>query len=86
MGVTLVAVAGMAFTAPARAESKEIVYLTPGLDLPFWRYLSKGIEAEAKKEEPKKEEPKKPDARKPEEPDDDVNAPPPGTITTALPR
>ena len=33
--------------APGR--SKEIVYLTPGLDLPFWRYLSKGIEAAAKK-------------------------------------
>ncbi len=34
---------------PARADAKELVYLTPGLDLPFWRYLSKGIEAEAKK-------------------------------------
>ncbi len=34
----------------AQAASKEIVYLTPGLDLPFWRYLSKGIEAAAKKE------------------------------------
>jgi ribose transport system substrate-binding protein len=42
--------ASFAFAAPARAENKEIVYLTPGLDLPFWRYLSKGIEAEAKKE------------------------------------
>ncbi len=29
---------------PARAASKSIVYLTPGLDLPFWRYLSKGVE------------------------------------------
>jgi len=28
----------------ARAAEKTIVYLTPGLDLPFWRYLSKGIE------------------------------------------
>ncbi len=34
---------------PARAAAKEIVYLTPGLDLPFWRYLSKGIESGAKK-------------------------------------
>jgi ribose transport system substrate-binding protein len=33
----------------AWAASKEIVYITPGLDLPFWRYLSKGIEAAAKK-------------------------------------
>lgn len=31
-------------SVPAFAESKEIVYLTPGLDLPFWRYLSKGVE------------------------------------------
>ena len=34
----------------ARAASKTIVYLTPGLDLPFWRYLSKGVEAAAKDE------------------------------------
>ena len=33
---------------PARAAAKTIVYLTPGLDLPFWRYLSKGVEAAAK--------------------------------------
>jgi ABC-type sugar transport system substrate-binding protein len=46
----LAVAAGFGFAAPARAENKEIVYLTPGLDLPFWRYLSKGIEAEAKKE------------------------------------
>jgi ribose transport system substrate-binding protein len=46
----LTVAAGLAFNAPARADNKEIVYLTPGLNLPFWRYLSKGIEAEAKKE------------------------------------
>jgi ribose transport system substrate-binding protein len=32
----------------SRAASKDIVYLTPGLDLPFWRYLSKGVESAAK--------------------------------------
>jgi simple sugar transport system substrate-binding protein/ribose transport system substrate-binding protein len=32
----------------ARAAGKTIVYLTPGLDLPFWRYLSKGVESAAK--------------------------------------
>jgi ABC-type sugar transport system substrate-binding protein len=37
-------------TGGAQAQNKEIVYLTPGLDLPFWRYLSKGIESVAKKE------------------------------------
>lgn len=38
----LVAVAGS--TGMAFGQSKEMVYLTPGLDLAFWRYLSKGIE------------------------------------------
>jgi len=33
---------------PAAAATKEIVYLTPGLDLPFWRYLSEGIQKVAK--------------------------------------
>jgi len=42
-------VAGVApLTVPARAASKTIVYLTPGLDLPFWRYLSKGVESAAR--------------------------------------
>jgi ribose transport system substrate-binding protein len=39
-----------AFSALVVASAKDIVYLTPGLDLPFWRYLSKGIEDVAKKE------------------------------------
>lgn len=34
--------------SPAYAQSKAIVYLTPGLDLPFWRYLAKGVEKVAK--------------------------------------
>ncbi len=34
----------LAGSAPTMAATKEIVYLTPGLDLPFWRYLSKGVE------------------------------------------
>lgn len=28
----------------------KMAYLTPGLDLPFWKYLSEGIKAEAEKE------------------------------------
>ena len=41
--VSALAATTMAFAAPARAaDTKEIVYLTPGLDLPFWRYLSEG--------------------------------------------
>lgn len=39
----------LAGAAPAAwAQAKDIVYLTPGLDLPFWRYLSKGVESVAK--------------------------------------
>ncbi len=44
----LVAGAGVSGLHPAFAAGKDIVYLTPGLDLPFWRYLSKGIEATVK--------------------------------------
>jgi ABC-type sugar transport system substrate-binding protein len=33
-----------------QAAEKTIVYLTPGLDLPFWRYLAKGIENTAKEQ------------------------------------
>src|SRR5690606_12298160 len=41
-----VALAGTVFTGTvsAYAQEKSTVYLTPGLDLPFWRYLSKGVE------------------------------------------
>ncbi len=48
--LTVAAGFGLAGLTGAQAETKEIVYLTPGLDLPFWRYLSKGIESVAKKE------------------------------------
>ena len=33
----------------ARAAGKRLAYLTPGLDLPFWRILAKEIDDEAKK-------------------------------------
>jgi ribose transport system substrate-binding protein len=48
--VSALAATMMGFAAPARADSKEIVYITPSLNLPFWRYLSNGIESVAKKE------------------------------------
>jgi ABC-type sugar transport system substrate-binding protein len=48
-GVPALAAATLGFAAPTRAETKEIVYLTPAFNLPFWRYLSNGIESEAKK-------------------------------------
>ncbi len=48
VGGLLGASAGTAPWGTAQAANKEIVYLTPGLDLPFWRYLSKGVEAAAK--------------------------------------
>ena len=47
-GTALAAALGAGLAAAAAA--KDIVYLTPGLDLPFWRYLSKGVEAQAKKD------------------------------------
>jgi ribose transport system substrate-binding protein len=47
-GSTVLAGAGFAGINAAAAAGKEIVYLTPGLDLPFWRYLSKGIEETVK--------------------------------------
>ena len=49
--VSALAATTMGFAAPAcAADSKEMVYLTPSLNLPFWRYLSNGIESVAKKE------------------------------------
>ncbi len=48
LGAALAATTGVAGLRGAFAASKEIVYLTPGLDLPFWRYLAKGVEAAAK--------------------------------------
>jgi ribose transport system substrate-binding protein len=50
----LVAAAGLSTAAlvtrpyPARAAGKQLAYLTPGLDLPFWRILAKGIDDTAK--------------------------------------
>lgn len=44
----ITAAADLGAIRAASAASKEIVYLTPGLDLPFWRALSKGVEASAK--------------------------------------
>lgn len=48
---TLVASAGLlaAGVRPSFAAGAQLAYLTPGLDLPFWRILAKGIDDEAKK-------------------------------------
>lgn len=43
-GAALAVGISFAGSVPTMAASKEVVYLTPGLDLPFWRYLSKGVE------------------------------------------
>ncbi|HWJ72263.1 MAG TPA: substrate-binding domain-containing protein [Kaistia sp.] len=48
-GTSLALGTGFAGLRTAAAAGKDIVYLTPGLDLPFWRYLSKGVESAAKK-------------------------------------
>lgn len=44
-GAAIAALLGLTASAPATAQDGDIVYLTPGLDLPFWRYVSKGVEA-----------------------------------------
>lgn len=44
-GAALMAGSGLFGQRAAFAAGKDIVYLTPGLDLPFWRYLSRGIES-----------------------------------------
>jgi ribose transport system substrate-binding protein len=43
-GMAGAAALGLMPGAAPRAAEKTVVYLTPGLDLPFWRYLAKGIE------------------------------------------
>ena len=48
--ILLSAATAFALCAQLTASAKDIVYLTPGLDLPFWRYLSKGVESVATKE------------------------------------
>jgi ribose transport system substrate-binding protein len=49
---TLLEVSGVAalglLPGMSHAAEKTVVYLTPGLDLPFWRYLAKGIEDSVK--------------------------------------
>jgi simple sugar transport system substrate-binding protein/ribose transport system substrate-binding protein len=49
-GAAIAVGVGLGMVAPAAAASKEIVYLTPGLDLPFWRFLSNGVKSVAEKE------------------------------------
>jgi len=48
LGVIALAVsAGLGSSSVLAQDKGELVYLTPGLDLPFWRYLSKGVESAA---------------------------------------
>jgi len=45
----VLAVLSLAVPADAQEKARHFAYLTPGLDLPFWRYLAAGIADEAKK-------------------------------------
>ncbi len=38
---------GASIAGPAAAQDKQIVYMTPGLDLAFWRYVSEGVRSVA---------------------------------------
>jgi ABC-type sugar transport system substrate-binding protein len=51
IGAAILAAMALTLAGPAHAQQKErhFAYLTPGLDLPFWRYLAVGISDEAKK-------------------------------------
>jgi ribose transport system substrate-binding protein len=46
-GAALLAI-GALQAAPALAQGKSIVYITPSLNVPFWRYVATGVEAGAK--------------------------------------
>ena len=48
LGSALVAGTSLGRMRTAFAAGKDLVYLTPGLDLPFWRAVSKGVEMSAK--------------------------------------
>lgn len=45
-GVMVMSMPVCANADEAAGGTKQIAYLTPGLDLPFWRYLANGIENE----------------------------------------
>src|SRR5262249_25176855 len=42
-------VTALALCGQLVASAKDVVYLTPGLNRPFWRYLSEGVESVAKR-------------------------------------
>ena len=46
-GAVLTSIIALGGSGQTYAQSGDIVYLTPGLDLPFWRYVSKGVESVA---------------------------------------
>ncbi len=49
LGISLPA-AGALVTATRAAEEYQVAYLTPGLNVPFWKYLSDGIKQQAEKD------------------------------------
>lgn len=38
---------GAGLSGPAAAQDRQLVYMTPGLDLAFWRYVSEGVRSVA---------------------------------------
>ena len=47
-GLAAIAIAALSLGGPASAQEEgEIVYMTPGLDLAFWRYVSEGVRSVA---------------------------------------
>ena len=50
LGLAVPALAALPGGAGAQGESYRIAYLTPGLNVPFWKYLSDGIKQQAARE------------------------------------
>ncbi len=50
LGISLPAVASVAPMVARAEEEYQIAYLTPGLNVPFWKYLSDGIKQAAEKD------------------------------------
>jgi len=50
LGISLPAAGSLAGVARAQDEEYQVAYLTPGLNVPFWKYLSDGIKQQAERD------------------------------------
>ena len=52
LGVALPAARGLGAGGALAQEEVQVAYLTPGLNVPFWKYLSDGIKQQAERTPP----------------------------------